>query len=102
LTNYVVLAIPVFFLVIGIELVAARLLERDSYRLNDSIADLSCGILQQLFEVFAKSLIWFHRSRPRRRSPSMASPGRSRPGTPSGPTSMSDPLRGTGLFFGNR
>jgi sterol desaturase/sphingolipid hydroxylase (fatty acid hydroxylase superfamily) len=57
-TSYIVLAIPVFFLLIGIEVLAARLLERDYYRLNDSIADLSCGILQQLFEVFAKGLIF--------------------------------------------
>jgi alkylglycerol monooxygenase len=41
------LAIPVFFALIGVELLAARLLERDAYRLSDSIADLSCGVLQQ-------------------------------------------------------
>jgi sterol desaturase/sphingolipid hydroxylase (fatty acid hydroxylase superfamily) len=57
-TSYIVLAIPVFFLLIGIEVLAARVLERDYYRLNDSIADLSCGILQQLLEVFAKGLIF--------------------------------------------
>ena len=37
--NYIVLAIPVFFLLIGIEVVAARLKERDYYRLNDSLND---------------------------------------------------------------
>jgi sterol desaturase/sphingolipid hydroxylase (fatty acid hydroxylase superfamily) len=57
-TSYIVLAIPVFFLLIGVELLAARLLEREYYRLNDSIADLSCGILQQLFEVFAKGVLF--------------------------------------------
>jgi len=57
-TNYVVLAIPVFFLLIGIELLAVRLLRRDDYRLNDSLNDLSCGILQQLAEVFLKGALF--------------------------------------------
>ena len=56
--NYVVLAIPVFFLLIGIELLAARLLEKDCYRLNDSVNDLSCGILDQLLEVFLKAALF--------------------------------------------
>src|SRR5262249_3044734 len=53
---FIVLAIPVFFLLIAIELLAARFLERDVYRLNDSINDLSCGILDQVFEVFFKTV----------------------------------------------
>jgi alkylglycerol monooxygenase len=57
-TNYIVLAIPVFFVLIGVELLAARLLERDCYRLNDSINDLSCGIVQQLVEVFGKGAVF--------------------------------------------
>ena len=56
--DYIILAIPVFFLLIGLELLWARWQERDYYRLNDSIGDLSCGILQQLFEVFAKTFIF--------------------------------------------
>jgi sterol desaturase/sphingolipid hydroxylase (fatty acid hydroxylase superfamily) len=56
--NYIVLAIPAFFLLIAIELLWARWQERDYYRLNDSVNDLSCGILQQLFEVFAKTAIF--------------------------------------------
>ena len=58
MTNYIVLAIPVFFLLIGVEMVAARVLERDVYRLDDSINDLSCGILQQLLEVFLKTALF--------------------------------------------
>ena len=53
--NYIVLAIPVFFLLIGIELLAARVLEKDYYRLSDSVNDLSCGIIQQLLDVFLKT-----------------------------------------------
>jgi sterol desaturase/sphingolipid hydroxylase (fatty acid hydroxylase superfamily) len=56
--SYIHLAIPVFFLLIGLELGIARLLERDVYRLNDSINDLSCGILQQLADVFLKTVLF--------------------------------------------
>jgi hypothetical protein len=56
--SYIHLAIPAFFALIAIELVAARLLERDVSRLADSVADLSCGILQQLLEVFLKTALF--------------------------------------------
>jgi alkylglycerol monooxygenase len=56
--NYIHLAIPVFFALIGIELLAARFLERDVYRLNDSINDLSCGILDQVLDVFVKTFFF--------------------------------------------
>jgi sterol desaturase/sphingolipid hydroxylase (fatty acid hydroxylase superfamily) len=56
--DYIVLAIPVFFVLIGLELLIARLLERDYYRLADSLADLSCGMLQQLLEVLVKTLLF--------------------------------------------
>ena len=45
-TNYIALAIPVFFVLIGIEILVARHQEKDYYRFNDSINDLSMGILQ--------------------------------------------------------
>jgi len=56
--DYIQLAIPAFFLLIGIELVLARVLERDSYRLNDSVGDLACGVLQQLGGVFLKTALF--------------------------------------------
>jgi sterol desaturase/sphingolipid hydroxylase (fatty acid hydroxylase superfamily) len=56
--NYIVLAIPVFFVLIALELVITRLLERDYYRLSDSLNDLSCGILQQLLELFVKTSLF--------------------------------------------
>jgi alkylglycerol monooxygenase len=56
--SYIVLAIPVFFLLIAIELVAVRVQEREYYRLNDSITDLSCGILDQVVEVFLKTALF--------------------------------------------
>jgi sterol desaturase/sphingolipid hydroxylase (fatty acid hydroxylase superfamily) len=56
--NYIVLAIPVFFVLIALELVITRVLERDYYRLSDSLNDLSCGILQQLLELFVKTTLF--------------------------------------------
>jgi sterol desaturase/sphingolipid hydroxylase (fatty acid hydroxylase superfamily) len=56
--SYIQLAIPVFFALIGVELLVARLLERDAYRFGDSIADLSCGILQQVLGVFLKTALF--------------------------------------------
>jgi sterol desaturase/sphingolipid hydroxylase (fatty acid hydroxylase superfamily) len=56
--NYIVLAIPVFFVLIALELVITRALEKDYYRLSDSLNDLSCGILQQLLEVFVKTALF--------------------------------------------
>jgi len=56
--NYIHLAIPVFFLLIAVELLAARWLERDVYRLNDSVNDLSAGILDQVLDVFLKTVLF--------------------------------------------
>lgn len=56
--NYVVLAIPVFFLLILLELVITRLQEKDYYSLSDSVADLGCGLVQQLVEVALKTFFF--------------------------------------------
>jgi sterol desaturase/sphingolipid hydroxylase (fatty acid hydroxylase superfamily) len=45
-------SIPLFFLLIGLELVVARVRRQPLYRLSDSISDLSCGILSQLTGIF--------------------------------------------------
>jgi sterol desaturase/sphingolipid hydroxylase (fatty acid hydroxylase superfamily) len=57
-------SIPLFFLLIIVELLVARRRQSAVYRLNDSISDLSCGILSQLLGVFTKLLVlgtyvWF-------------------------------------------
>jgi alkylglycerol monooxygenase len=49
--NYIVLAIPVFFLLIGSELLVGRLQKREYYRLDDSINNMACGIVQQFLNV---------------------------------------------------
>src|SRR5262249_5854124 len=56
--RYVVLAIPVFFLLIGLELLITRIQEKDYYTLNDSIADLGCGLVSQLFEAGMKTVLF--------------------------------------------
>ncbi len=56
--DYIALAIPFFFLLMGIEWVAATLLEKDVYRLNDAVNNLQTGILQQVLGVFSKVLVF--------------------------------------------
>ena len=50
------LSIPIFFILIGIELVIERLTQKNLYRLPDTIANLSCGITSQLSGLFLKIL----------------------------------------------
>ena len=52
--NYVALSVPVFFLLMGLEVFYSWLAKKDYYRLDDSINDLSCGIIQQVFGIFIK------------------------------------------------
>ncbi len=52
----ILLSIPFFFLLIGLELAYSAWSGRRLFRLNDSIADLSCGTLSQLSGVFSKLL----------------------------------------------
>jgi alkylglycerol monooxygenase len=64
--NYTALAVPVFFLLMGLELLYSWLAKKDYYRLDDSINDLSCGIIQQVFGIFVKGAffagyVWIYR-----------------------------------------
>lgn len=52
--NPIVLSIPVFFILIGIELLIDRFTQQKLYRLQDAIANLSCGITSQLSGLFLK------------------------------------------------
>ncbi len=54
--DYIALSIPVFFLLIGVELLYARWRREDLYRLNDSVNDISTGILDQVLGVFTKAI----------------------------------------------
>ncbi len=55
---YITYAVPVFFLLIGIELVVALRERKQCYRLHDSISDLSCGITEQIVGIFLKGLLF--------------------------------------------
>jgi len=54
----IVASIPLFFILIAIEMVAARLLERRVYRFADSFADLGCGMIEQLLGVLVKGSLF--------------------------------------------
>lgn len=43
--DYIVYAIPVFFLLIGIEIAVTLIRKKNYYRLNDSINSLSLGMI---------------------------------------------------------
>lgn len=52
--NPIVLSIPVYFLLIGAELLVQHFQKDIHYRLNDAIANISCGITDQVAHVFMK------------------------------------------------
>jgi alkylglycerol monooxygenase len=54
--KYVALAIPFFFLLIGIELLVVRGRPELRYNFSDSITNLSCGVGQQVLEPFLRGL----------------------------------------------
>jgi|CXWL01.1.fsa_nt_gi sterol desaturase/sphingolipid hydroxylase (fatty acid hydroxylase superfamily) len=65
--DYIALAIPVFFALIGVEVVVAHLQGARLYRLNDSLNDISTGIVDQVLGIFTKAatvgayaLVWDH------------------------------------------
>ncbi|MCX7744918.1 MAG: sterol desaturase family protein [Flavobacteriales bacterium] len=52
--NFIALSVPVFFILIGVELVYGIYKKQKLYRLNDSITNLSCGIGQQVLGAWFK------------------------------------------------
>lgn len=52
--NPVVLSIPVYFLLIGVELLIQHFQHRKIYRLNDAITNISCGITSQVVGAFLR------------------------------------------------
>lgn len=54
--NPIVLSIPIFFILMGVELVIERVSHQKLYRLNDTVANLSCGITSQLSGLFMRVL----------------------------------------------
>ncbi len=56
--NLIALSIPIFFVLIGVEVLVAGARGEKLYRFNDSINDLACGILQQVLGVFSRVLVF--------------------------------------------
>jgi alkylglycerol monooxygenase len=56
--NLIALAVPVFFVSIAIEVVVSLILKKKVYRFNDSISDLSAGMMQELVGVFSKVILF--------------------------------------------
>lgn len=56
--DLIVLAIPVFVVLILLELAITRLQERRFYTLSDSINDLSCGMISQVVELLMKTVLF--------------------------------------------
>lgn len=52
--NPIVLSIPVFFILIGIEVAWDRFRKGGVYRLADALTNISCGITEQVSGVFLK------------------------------------------------
>ena len=50
----VVLSIPIYFLLIGLELIYTLVKRPDYYRMSDSVTNISCGIGDQVVGIFAK------------------------------------------------
>lgn len=63
--DYIALAIPLFFLLMGIELAWSAWTHRKVYRFNDFVANMGCGIGSQVVGAFTKAAIfgiylWVH------------------------------------------
>lgn len=52
--NPIVLSIPIFFLLIGIEVIIQQFSKKKLYRFNDALTNISCGLTQQVSGVFLK------------------------------------------------
>jgi len=66
--NPIALAIPFFFLLMGVEFFFARRRGLKAYRFADALVDLSCGMTQQIFVVFsigvlAGGYLWLYQFR---------------------------------------
>lgn len=56
--NYIALAIPAFFLLIGVELLIDKIKKTKYYRFNDAVTNLNCGVGSQVLGVFLKAFIY--------------------------------------------
>ena len=50
----IILSIPIYFLLIAVELIIQFVQRKPHYRLNDAVTNISCGITQQITNLFFK------------------------------------------------
>lgn len=55
--DYITLSIPIFFLLIGIELIVGYLKKEKLYRFNDALTNINLGIGSQVVGIMTKSLV---------------------------------------------
>lgn len=58
MVNYIAIAIPVFFVLIGVEVLVARWQGKRLYRFNDAVTDLGCGMGQQVTGLLLKAVVF--------------------------------------------
>ena len=63
--NPIILSIPIYFLLIGIELVVQFVQKRKLYLLNDAFANIGCGITQQISGLLFKIMQVYHGRNPK-------------------------------------
>jgi len=56
-SKIVELSIPVFFILIGLELIFSRVKNKDYYRMNDAVTSLSNGIGSEVVGIFMKAIL---------------------------------------------
>ena len=56
--NPIVIAIPVYFLLIGIEIIYQRAKEVNHYRLKDAITNINCGVVSQITGAFIMVILF--------------------------------------------
>jgi len=54
IASYIVYSTPIFFILIGVELLFQKFGKKQLYRFNDAVTNINCGITQQVTNVFAK------------------------------------------------
>ena len=58
LPNFILFAIPVFFLLIAVEWILSRFRDQEVYRLSDAINNLSLGSYDQIISAFLKTIVF--------------------------------------------
>ena len=54
--NLIVYSIPVFFILIGVELLVQFMTKSKLYRFNDAVTNINCGIASQVTNVLLKTV----------------------------------------------